>query len=141
MKEHRRSQRFKAKARKRQASVKKSKKVKAVVKPTIKGESCLNTFAKLARPKPDTYPGEADVLKEISGLESLRAKRKYQSSDCLADPRRQPQFSCRQLGYKGEASRGAKLNRTIMKIKSNLLSPTGPREGRLDLFQCSRELP
>ncbi|GKC39380.1 hypothetical protein Tco_1051764 [Tanacetum coccineum] len=28
-----------------------------------------------------------------------QTKRKYQPSDCLADPRRQPPFSCRQCGY------------------------------------------
>ncbi|GJY43702.1 reverse transcriptase domain-containing protein [Tanacetum coccineum] len=53
------------------------------------------------------YSGEVGMSNDISGLESLvpltfkrqpdqRAKRKYQPSDCLADPRRQPPFSCRQ---------------------------------------------
>ncbi|GJR47885.1 hypothetical protein Tco_1315988 [Tanacetum coccineum] len=33
------------------------------------GETWLITFAKLARSKPDTYPGEADMSKDISGYE------------------------------------------------------------------------
>ncbi|GJQ97450.1 hypothetical protein Tco_0008589 [Tanacetum coccineum] len=80
------------------------------------------------KPKSDTYSGEADVSKEISGPESLRAKRKYQPNDCLADPRQQPPFSCRQLGYKGATSRGVELNQTIIKIEAHLLGPTGPRK-------------
>ncbi|GKB59226.1 hypothetical protein Tco_0915412 [Tanacetum coccineum] len=56
-----------------------------------------------------------------------RTKRKYQPSDCLADPRRQPSFSCRLLGYKAAISEGAKLNQTFKRIEAHLLSPTGPQ--------------
>ncbi|GJX37305.1 hypothetical protein Tco_0250608 [Tanacetum coccineum] len=37
----------------------------------IKRVTWLTTFAKLARPKPDMHSGEADVLKDMSGPESL----------------------------------------------------------------------
>ncbi|GKD21472.1 hypothetical protein Tco_1223175, partial [Tanacetum coccineum] len=37
------------------------------------------------------YSGEVGMSKDMSGQ---RAKRKYQPGDCLADPRRQPLFSC-----------------------------------------------
>ncbi|GKA77248.1 hypothetical protein Tco_0783709 [Tanacetum coccineum] len=53
------------------------------------------------------YSREADVSKDISVWTTVlwltykrqlgkRAKRKYQPNDCLADPRQQPPFSCRQ---------------------------------------------
>ncbi|GKF35825.1 hypothetical protein Tco_0112583, partial [Tanacetum coccineum] len=90
---------------------------------------------KLAWSKLDMYFEEADVSKDMLGSElthkrqsGQRAKRKYQPSDCLADPRRQPPFSCRQLGYEGATSGGAKLNPIITKIEAHLLSPTGPRK-------------
>ncbi|GJX38410.1 mitochondrial outer membrane protein porin 2-like protein [Tanacetum coccineum] len=38
---------------------------------TTEGETQLIIFAKLARPVPDTYPGEADMSKDMSGPESL----------------------------------------------------------------------
>ncbi|GKB65539.1 hypothetical protein Tco_0921725 [Tanacetum coccineum] len=56
-----------------------------------------------------------------------RAKRKYQPSDCLVDPRRQPPFSYHLLGYKVATSEGAKLNQTFKRIEAHLLSPTGLR--------------
>ncbi|GJY60324.1 hypothetical protein Tco_0460981 [Tanacetum coccineum] len=66
------------------------------------GRTRLTTFTKLAWPKPDKYLGEVDVSKDISCPESLA--------------------SCRRR-YDGEASGGAKLNRTITKIESHFLSP------------------
>ncbi|GJU88305.1 hypothetical protein Tco_1300728 [Tanacetum coccineum] len=85
------------------------------------------------------YSREADVSKDISVWTTVlwlaykrqlgkQAKGKYQPNDCLADPRKQPLFSCRQLGYEGATSGGAKLNQTITKIEAYLLSPTGPHE-------------
>ncbi|GJS31291.1 hypothetical protein Tco_0491911 [Tanacetum coccineum] len=57
-----------------------------------------------------------------------RTKRKYQPSDCLVEPRRQPPFSYHLLGYKGATSEGAKLNQTFKRIEAYLLNPTGPRK-------------
>ncbi|GJS97899.1 hypothetical protein Tco_0819069 [Tanacetum coccineum] len=57
-----------------------------------------------------------------------QAKRKYQPSDCLAGPRRQPPLSCRLLGYKGATSEGAELNQIFTKIETHLPSPIGQRE-------------
>ncbi|GJX03641.1 hypothetical protein Tco_0189557 [Tanacetum coccineum] len=63
-----------------------------------------------------------------------RAKRKYQPIDCLADPRRQPLSSCRQLGYERETFGGVNLNPIFMKIEAHLLSPRGPQgETMVDL--------
>ncbi|GJY71875.1 hypothetical protein Tco_0475578 [Tanacetum coccineum] len=67
----------------------------------IKQRNIKSNNVKKARYKPDTYSGEAGMSNDIPGPESsasvLRAKRKHQLGDFLADLKRQPPFSCRQV--------------------------------------------
>ncbi|GKD95080.1 hypothetical protein Tco_1374917 [Tanacetum coccineum] len=46
-----------------------------------------------------------------------RAKRKYQPSDCFADPRRQPPLSCRQLEYEGATSKEPSSTRHSQRLR------------------------